>query len=80
MPKLLARPDDKYKHNIICNIEDCLNRQNISKNKLQELLGLSKPTINKYYKDPSYFTLGQLMMIARLGKVTVMDLVSDKTT
>nr|DAZ17055.1 MAG TPA: hypothetical protein [Caudoviricetes sp.] len=41
---------------------------------------MSKPTINKYYKDPSYFTLGQLMMIARLGKVTVMDLVSDKTT
>lgn len=80
MPRALKKPEDKFKHNVICNIEDCLNRQDISKKKLQEVLSLSKPTINKYYKDPANFTLGQLMQIARLGKVTVMDLISEKTT
>lgn len=78
MPKLLKRPEDKYKNNVLCNIEDCLKRQDIDKKKLEVLLGVSTPTINKYMKDPTNFTLGQLMKIARLGKVSVTDLVIEK--
>lgn len=78
MPKLLKRPEDRYKLNVLCNIEDCLKRQDIDKKKLKLLLGISMPTLNKCYKDPAYFSLGQLMIIARIGKVAVEDLVSKK--
>lgn len=74
MPKLLPRPEEQKHHTILCNIEDCLKRQNINKEKLRLVLGVSPPTLNKCLKNPEHFKLGQLEVIARLGKVQLVDL------
>ena len=79
MPRLRPRPEDKYKHAVLCNIEFELNLQNIDRHKLGKLLSLSQSTLLRRLKDPGNFTLTELMMIARVTRTTVAELVTERS-
>ena len=77
MPKLIPRPEDKYKNHVINNIEYLCKEKNVTLEKARVVVGCSKPTFNCKRKNPGKFTLDELMRLAKLLHVQVSELLTN---
>lgn len=73
MPKLLPLPEDKYKRQVVANIEYQCNIRGINKEHQRLILQCNPNTLRTKIKDPGKFTLDDLIRLAKKLKVPVTD-------
>lgn len=71
MSKRIPPPKDKFKRKLVSDLEHEMSMNGITYKDLEELFGISAPTINKSRKDPGNFTVNQLLAIAKVCKSTL---------
>ena len=79
MPKTkIGAQDDAAKQVLISNIKYEMDLRGYKKSDLRKVLGLSDPAINQRFKDPKWFRVGELLLIARWLRIPFSNLFIKK--
>lgn len=79
MPRTkINKPENDFERQLLANIMYELALKGYQKSDLGRILGLSEPAVNRRVKQPRYFQVNELMMIARWCRIKVSDLFAER--
>lgn len=79
MPKIIAKPEDKFKRFLISNIEYQCSIRGISREEQSVIARCSHTTYNTRRKDPGKFTVDELLNFAKKLKIPIWELLKEET-